>query len=172
MIPMPIVRMLRVPPLEPREFTATKFHSMEDKAWFGNALLKFIAADFPEASFTNRLYNVLSNTFGHIAHYDRSGFYDHFFRDLDGKIAFLDQTLRWPCYGSPEYTFSDVEIIVQSRLALTHLLELTRSCRQADIATRERQLLSRLKAKYEPHPEPSAPPTTTLHQPSLFDLSV
>jgi hypothetical protein len=52
-------------------------------------------------------------TFGHIAHYDRGGFYDTWFTRSRHKAAFIEKILRWPCHGDPEYTFSDVEQAVQ-----------------------------------------------------------
>lgn len=170
-IPAAIARMLRTPPLAPHQFTATKFHSAEDKAWFGNAFLKFLAADCPQSAFTKRFYNRLSNSFGHIAHYNRAGFYGHFFIDLAGKIDFLQQTLQWPCYGQPEHTFSDVELMLQARLSATTLLPILIARRDADIARRERDLLARLKTKYEPQPQPADAPAMPLRQASLFDLS-
>lgn len=171
MIPAAVARALKVPLLAADEFTATKFHSAEDKAWFANAFLKFLAADCPRGAFTERFYDRLSNSFGHIAQFDRHEFYERFFLDLDGKIAFLDQTLQWPCYGQPEHTFSDVELVLQARLSTAKLLPILIARRDADIARRERELLVRLKAKYEPQPQPYAAPTTALRQVSLFDFS-
>jgi hypothetical protein len=87
-------------------FTATKWSTAEQKAKFANQLMTFIAADFPENKFTKALYNRLSQCFGMIAHYNREGFIDTFFTDLPGKLRFLKCLTQWPCYGSPEYTFS------------------------------------------------------------------
>ena len=47
MIPPAIVRALTNPPLDASDFTPTKWDTGEDKARFGNALLKFIANDCP-----------------------------------------------------------------------------------------------------------------------------
>ncbi|VTZ23148.1 conserved hypothetical protein [Methylocella tundrae] len=116
MIPAAIVRSLTSPRLEAGAFTPTKWNSAEDKAMFGNSLLKFLANDFPRNAFTKRLYQRLSNTFGHIANYDLTGFFSTFFEDTAGKIDFLQQTLQWPCWGDPEYTYCDVERVVQTRL--------------------------------------------------------
>ena len=69
MLPSTIVRALTTPAFEPDHFTATQWSTAEDKAKFANALMKFIAGDFPRQSFTKSLYRRLSNTFGHIAHY-------------------------------------------------------------------------------------------------------
>jgi hypothetical protein len=79
MLPPAIIRSLRIPRLTAADFTPTKFHTAEDKAWFANTLLKFLADDCPRSGFTVRLYVRLSNSFGHIAHYDRSNFFEHFF---------------------------------------------------------------------------------------------
>jgi hypothetical protein len=74
-------------------FTATKGDSGEVKAEFVNKLCRFMAADFKEPLFTKVLYRRLSLCFGHIAHYNSLGFFEHFFHDLQGKVAFLEETL-------------------------------------------------------------------------------
>ena len=93
MLPATIVRALTTPAFEPDQFVATKWSTAEDKAKFANALMKFIANEFPRPAFSKALYQRLSNTFGHIANYNRDRFYSVFFeRDAD-KVVFLDQTL-------------------------------------------------------------------------------
>ncbi|MBU3887949.1 hypothetical protein [Methylosinus sp. KRF6] len=162
------------------DFTPTKFHTADDKAWFANALLKFLADDCPRSGFIDRLYVRLSNSFGHIAHYDKHQFFEHFFPDSERRIAFLEETLQWPCYGSAEFTFCDVEMLVQSRITMVNLLAIVKAQRDSDVARRERGLLERLKAKYEPslRPDtrsdltaPATAPTAVLRQGSLFDFS-
>ena len=69
MLPATIVRALTTPAFEPDQFIATQWSTAEDKAKFANALMKFIAHEFPRQSFSKALYQRLSNTFGHIAHY-------------------------------------------------------------------------------------------------------
>jgi hypothetical protein len=171
-----------MPQLTAADFTSTKFHTVDDKAWFANALLKFLADDCPRSGFTDRLYVRLSNSYGHIAHYDRQSFFEHFFLALETKVEFLEQTLQWPCYGSAEFTFCDVEILVQSRITTANLLAIVKAQRDSDITRRERELFERLKAKYEPMPRPDAlsalaspatapEPPTVLRQGSLFDFS-
>ena len=71
MLPSTIVRALTTPAFEPDHFTATQWSTAEDKAKFANALMKFIAHEFPRQSFSKTLYQRLSNTFGHIAHYNQ-----------------------------------------------------------------------------------------------------
>jgi hypothetical protein len=129
------------------EFTPTKWDSAEAKADFANKLCQFIAADFKESLFTKAFYNRLSMTCGHIAHYNREGFFGTFFRDLAGKADFLEQTLQWPCFGDPAWTYCDVERAVQRRLRQCDLTAY-RALRAAEIERRERETLQRLSAKY------------------------
>jgi hypothetical protein len=157
---MPIVldtKPLLRPQFTSTEFKATKWDSAEVKAEFANKLCKFIAADFKETLFTKALYSRLSNTFGHIAHYDLRGFYGTFFLDLSAKVEFLEQTLQWPCWGDPEYTYSDVERAVQVRLRKSELLTAYRALRIAAIERAERETLHRLSAKYDNRTVSSSP---------------
>ncbi len=168
MLPTSIVRALTAPAFEPNQFVATKWSTAEDKAKFANALMKFIANEFPRPALSKALYQRLSNTFGSIAHTNREGYYSVFFeRDAD-KVVFLDQTLRWPCYGDPTYTFCDVEGAVQRRLRAANVIEVFRM-READ-ATRKRELdaLARLQAKYGTNREPASSSLQT--SPSQADL--
>jgi len=177
MIPPAIVRRLCIPKLEASAFTPTKFSSVEDKVWFTNALLQFLAKDCPLSAFSNRFYSRLSNTFGHIAHYNRQQFYEEFFLDDVGKVAFVDQLLHWQFYGDPHYTYSDVEHVVAARIRTTELLKIYRVRLKAQIENKERAQLARLKAKYDP-PLPvsaraerlTAAPFAPQKQADLFDL--
>lgn len=169
MLPTAIVRSLRPPPLTAHDFTSTKFHSAEEKAWFANALLKFLADDCPKSAFTDRLYRLLHNSFGHIAHYDKNGFFQNFFLDPNGKVEFLEQTLQWPCYGQPDFTFCDVERIIQQRISTANLLTIESTRRKAEVEARERRQLEHLTAKYGTPTQPTRIPAP--QQGSLFDLS-
>jgi hypothetical protein len=156
MLPATIIRALTTPAFAPDQFVATQWSSAEDKEKFANALMKFIASEFPRPAFSKTLYQRLSNTFGNIANYNIDQFYSVFFeRDAD-KVVFLDQALRWPCYGDPTYTFSDVERAVQRRLRAANVIDVFRM-READ-ATRKRELdaLARLQAKYGANREPAS----------------
>ena len=103
-------------PMDALMFTETKFNSASDKAAFGLQFLKFVASDFAQAGFTNKFYNRLNKTFGHIAHYNRDGFFQTHFSDTASKINFLKMTMAYPCYGEPIFTFCDVESEIQKRL--------------------------------------------------------
>jgi hypothetical protein len=138
MLPAATVRALTIPAFTAAEFTPRQWDSAEDKARFANALMKFIAHEFPRQSFTKPFYRRLSNTFGHIAHQNLDGFYAVFFeRDAD-KVVFLEQTLSWPHFGDPTFTFSDVERAVKRRLRSAKVIDIFRLL-EAD-ATRRREL--------------------------------
>lgn len=131
------------------QFTPTKCSSADDKAWFANQFVKFVSSGFKQFYFTKRFYNRLNSTFGHIAHYSQFGFWDVFFTNTSDKVSFLRQTLEHPCYGSPDYTYCDVERAIQGWLqennVLANLIEESAEEQTAlELAT-----LARLKAKYE-----------------------
>jgi hypothetical protein len=82
MLPAATIRGLTIPAFTAAQFMSTQW-ATADKAKFANALMKFIANEFPRQSFTRSLYQRLSNTFGHIAHRNLASFYGAFFeRDL------------------------------------------------------------------------------------------
>ncbi len=158
------------PRFTPAEFTPTKWDSAEVKADFANKLGQFIAADFKESLFTKVFYNRLSMTYGHIAHFNREGFFGTFFRDLAGKVEFLEQMLQWPCFGDPAWTYCDVERAIQRRLRQCDLLTAYRALRAAEIERRERETLQRLSAKYNgdaarPDTTPVVIPRVASHKP-------
>ena len=141
-------------PFAADQFVATKWSTAEDKAKFGNTFLHFVKSDFDRKLFTKSFYQRLSNCCSNIAHYDLSGFYNTWFeRDFD-RLAFLEHTLKYPCYGDPEFTFSDVERAIQIELKSLNLIPLYRQRMEAATRTRELRELERLKQKYE---SPSIP---------------
>jgi hypothetical protein len=160
MLPAATIRVLTTPAFNAAEFTPTQWARAEDKAKFSNTLMKFIANEFQRQSFTKPLYQRLSNSFGHIAHRNLDGFYGAFFeRDTD-KVVFLEQTLSWPHFGDPTFTFSDVERAVKRRLRAAKVIDIFRLL-EAD-ATRRRELatLARLQQKYGVRtPPPDLAPT-------------
>jgi hypothetical protein len=130
-------------------FTATKWSNAEEKAKFANDLMAFIAADFPEKKFKKGFYDRLSHCFGMIAHYSRDGFFDTFFTDLPGKLRFLKYLTQWPCYGSPEYTFSDVEAATSEAIRSMGYVEIYDARLRRESEARERAILALLQAKYD-----------------------
>jgi hypothetical protein len=95
------------------QFTATKWDTAEDKAKFANWLKDFIRKGCPADRFPKTKYNRLSRMFGHIAEYDVHGFINTWFSRDRHKLAFVEKILRYPCYGDPSYTWSDVETAIQ-----------------------------------------------------------
>lgn len=155
-------RVLVRPPFSDAEFTATKWDSSADKARFANALCRFIAEDFPEKRWTQKLYRRLSLTYGMIAHYDSCGFWAEYFTGTEGKITFLQDLLSYPCYGQPDHTYCDVERAVAARLRQSGILPAYRALRLAEIEASERAVLARLRSKYDGAPAVTPPPALVM----------
>jgi hypothetical protein len=149
------------------DFAPTKWEGADIKVDFANKLCRFIAEDFKESLFTKALYHRLHQAFGLIAHYNRDGFHGTYFRDVGGKVTFLEELLQWPCFGDPEYTYSDVERAIRQRLRDCDLLTAYRALQAAEIERRERETLRRLSAKYAPENDvqPTAPPVLITYAP-------
>ena len=63
-------------------------------------------------------------------------------------LRFLEKTLKWPCWGDPEYTFSDVERAIQQEVRKrNYLARYQLRVAEAERA-REMETLRRLEAKY------------------------
>ena len=90
-------------------FTPTEWATADDKVWFFQHFQKFVKSGFRRSLFTKRFYNRLSLTFGHIAHYNQGGFWEEYFTTDEDKARFIRDTMGWPCYGDPAFTYSDVE---------------------------------------------------------------
>lgn len=152
-------------PLIASEFVPTKFSTAAEKAEFGNTLLRFLDANCPRELFTEKLYNRLSMTFGHIANYDRQGFFERWFTSDRKRLEFLRHTLDWPCWGSPDFTFSDVEQVIQVVVRQRNYLALSELKAAEEVRSVEIDILKRLEAKYrtqsplspETEQEPCAP---------------
>ena len=97
-------------------FTPTQFDTVKDKEKFALHFQRFVTNGFSRGLFPKWFYTRLSMTFGHIAHYNKLHFYDNFFLSESGKAEFLHLCLTWPCYGDPEFTYSDVERYLQDWL--------------------------------------------------------
>jgi len=135
-------------PFLPSDFTATKFSTAADKAEFGNTLLRFIESEWALALFTKSFYNRLSMCFAHIANYNRAQFYDEWFSSLAAQVRFLKHTLRFPCYGDPEYTFSDVQTAIQREIINRNYLERYELRLAEEQQTTDLALLNKLESKY------------------------
>lgn len=131
-----------------QQFTATKHSSAADKAAFANQFIRFIEKGYARSAFTKPFYQRLSMTFGHIAHYNREGFYATFFTTEADKLTFIMQTLQHPCYGDPAYTYSDVEQVIQQEVRRRLLYEHQKALVEREKRQSELALLANLQAKY------------------------
>ena len=127
------------------QFTPTKWDTAEDKAAFAKQFVRFVQSDFAVRHFTDKFHRRLSNTFGHIAHYNRGGFWDTFFTTTADKVRFLEQTLQHPCYGDPTWTYSDVERALQAWLQAHGTLDRYRQRLAEETEAAERAELARLQ---------------------------
>ena len=143
-------------PFLPSEFVPTKFSTAQDKADFGNHFLHFIDSEWAQTLFTKDFYQRLSMCFGHIAHMDRPTFYETWFTCDQDRRRFLEKTLKWPCWGAPEYTFSDVERAIQQEVRKRNYLARYELRAAEAVRSGEMETLKRLEAKYR---------TVASHQP-------
>jgi hypothetical protein len=130
------------------QFTPTQWDAAQDKTAFAQQFMRFVGSDFAPKHFTDKFYRRLSNTFGHIAHYNRGGFWAEFFTTTADKVRFLEQALQHPCYGDPACTYSDVERALQACLRAEGTLDRYRQRLAAETEAAERTELVRLQQKY------------------------
>jgi len=147
----------------PSDFVATQFATAADKAAFGNTLLHFLESDCKQELFSKEFYRRLSMCFGHIAHCDRSGFYETWFSSDEKRLRFLQHTLRAHCYGQPEFTFSDVERAVQQAIKGLNLLVRFELRAAQSTYSAEIETLARLEAKYRAPVSGDLAPAQSLH---------
>lgn len=95
-------------------FTATEFRSVSHKEKLFRKLVKFLIEGCKPEKFTKALYKDVMQMFGFIAHYNHAGFTGHYFDTSEDKKRFIQSILKWPCYGDPAFTCSDVERELQS----------------------------------------------------------
>ncbi len=139
---------MRAKPFDASQFVATQWNSAADKASFGNMYLHFIESEWKRSLFTESFYQRLSNCFGHVAHYDIHGFYDTWFTRDKHRLGFLSNTLSWPCWGDPTFTYSDVERAIKQQVRARNYLALYELKAAEELRTAEMAILARLKAKY------------------------
>jgi hypothetical protein len=139
------------------QFTPTEWNSAEDKAKFANHFVRFVESGYKPSLFEKWFYTRLSNTFGHIAHYDRGGFYATFFETLRDQLRFLEITAgNYGLYsdrsggicGDPQFTYSDVERALRNWARENQLVEKAKAALGQETETAERAELARLQAKY------------------------
>lgn len=136
-------------PFMPGLYTATKHTYAADKKKIAEHLAAFIDSGFSVALFTHALYKALNSMFGHIAHYNREGFYNTWFESTRMQAKWLHNAANWSCPGDPAFTWSDVERDIQSYIKEHKLCDIWDTRVAAAIEAGERAELARLKAKYE-----------------------
>ena len=129
-------------------FTATKFDSAADKARFANHFVRFVESGFKDTLFYDWFYKRLSMTFGHIAHYNRHGFYAEWFSDAAARARFLKHTAAGYGYGDPAWTYSDVEKALTAWVKEKKLDDYWAGRAATDLEAAERAELARLTFKY------------------------
>ena len=139
--------------LEAERFTATQFDSGKDKAKGLGALVSFTQAGFPESKFTRRVYEALDlHMLGHIAHYDRAGFYDEWFATPEAQLRWLRYAARGGAYGAgmgdPACTWSDVETVLVEWVRASGLVQQYEGIVEGRTRSRELAQLAYLEAKY------------------------
>jgi len=130
------------------QFRPTCWDSAEEKARFARRFIRFVDSDFARREFPDAFYRRLALTFGHIAHFNRHGFYEEFFTTTEDKVRFLLMTLAHSCWGDPTFTYSDVERSLQSWLHQNGVLGRYERRLAGELEAAERAELARLQAKY------------------------
>ena len=136
------------------KMTATKFRTAEDKEKALRMFKAFFQKGCPESGFTKFLYDYASNMYGHIAHYNRQGYYEEWFKTPAKIVEWLGRALMNPCFGDPSCTVSDVEMGLQDWIRGSGLRDKYEAKASADMEKAERAELVRLEAKYGSRTEP------------------
>jgi len=133
-----------------QDFTATQFASTADKAAFANKMIRFILGGFQQSSFNKKMYQHLSNMFGHIAHYDINGFYFEWFEDTEKCLRWVENmTNNWLVgLGDPKYTWSDVEKALVQWVKANQIAMQLDEINKAEERAGELALLQHLQEKY------------------------
>jgi len=134
------------------QFTPTRYDTAAKKALALNQLTRFLANGCPESGFTEQAYRLLYlHTFGHIAHYSRSGFYSEWFSTPQRRAQWVEYVNRGGAFGLhrvDDDTWGDVERALLNWLSGTGVGNaLVRAANEAIEAT-ERAMLVQLQAKY------------------------
>ncbi|MBM4319949.1 MAG: hypothetical protein FJ125_08295 [Deltaproteobacteria bacterium] len=98
-------------------YTATQWATAEDKERWFLSFWKFLLAGAKPERFSDAHYKRLTCMFGHIAHYDKAGFSAEWFSTPRRRVNWVLLALTHPLYGSPEWTWVDVELKLQASLA-------------------------------------------------------
>ena len=115
---------------------------LESDAKMIRKFIRFVLGDFQKKQFQEWFYRRLRNTFDHIAHMNRDGFWETWFSSPQRQADFLRRCITF----SPPYPPSLLEVAIQTWLKTTDLVERTtvrarEEQRTADIVLRDRLLV-------------------------------
>lgn len=131
------------------EFKRAGSSTIEDKQRYLYHFTRFVRADFKDTLFPDWFYKQTSYMWGHIAHFNRGGFFNTWFSTTHQKVAFLERCSDPRCiYGDPAYTYVDVERALLHWLKETDVLGQYRKRYAREIEAAERAQLDALKKKY------------------------
>jgi hypothetical protein len=131
------------------DFQGDQWTSAEDKLKFLLALVRFLCNHCPESGFTWRIYEGLHQHLGHIAHYNRAGFYAEWFETLKDRIRFFKHWAKPDGYSG---SWADVNRALRAWVLSDEGRKVGQYYRdQLRIETEmtERAQLAALKEKYE-----------------------
>ena len=135
----------------PDQFASGDYWTADKKAKIANAFVRFVVAGCPFTLFTRDLYHGLSSMWGHIAHFDRHGFYGEWFSSSARIARFLKHPDGYwmSGQGSPLFTLSDVETALQEWIRESWKAEEYAELARLEREAAELKQLASLKAKYE-----------------------
>jgi len=123
-------------------YVGRTYDSPERDARFCNQFARFLASGCAWSAFPRWFYQELSNTFGHIAHFNQCGFYETWFETTAQRVAFLEYTL------TAEFIVMAREEAILAWLPTTSYLNTWRGQLAAETRTRDLAELVRLATTY------------------------
>ena len=135
------------------QFEDVQFMSAAQKTATLRAWVRFLKSGLQFEQFTKGLYNHLIQHCSFIAHYNRSGFYSHYFEAGDSIARFLSQfDSRGPCssveYGGRHWMSGDYQdinraMIAEGEVFIPSLLDNARRRQEAADITAATSLLAK-----------------------------
>lgn len=153
------------------EFRNVQFMSAAQKTTTLRAWVRFLKSGLQFEHFTKALYNHLIQHCSFIAHYNRAGFYSHYFEAGDSTARFLSQfDSRGPCssveYGRGHWLSGDYQdinraMIAEGEVFIPSLLDNARRRQEAADITAATSLLVKHGISFEAIGESTADRPTT-----------
>lgn len=138
----------KLPKVKAIRFKAVQFMTAKQKTQVYKEWVQFMRGGFRQDDFTQAIYQYLSLHAAFIAHFNRHGFYGHYFEQPSMTLRFLDQFDRakrchsaemgWT-YWLHDRDYQDLNNAMVDAIA-ADLPELRRQLRAADLAEAQREL--------------------------------